>query len=133
MPRSMDFIEDYHRLLDRVRRLEMRTGDVPHFVTYSISGDLAVQNGGLRWYAPFDGMIKKVYVSVGTAPSGSGVHIRLNKNGIPIGTIIIAAGTNYDWFSPDDPDFVDEDFFTVDVTAVGSSTPGSNLVVQLKV
>lgn len=128
----MDFIEDFHRLLDRVRRLESRIGEQPQFVTYSISGDLVVQSGGLRWYAPFDGMIKRVYVSLGTASGGSGVQVSLNKNGISVGTFVLAAGTNYDSFTPDNPDFDDEDFFTVDVIAVGSFPSGSNLVIQLK-
>src|SRR4051794_30946532 len=105
MPRSMDFIEDFHRLMDRVRRLESRVGGQTHFVTYSISGDLAVQAGGLRWYAPFDGIIKRVYASLGTASGGSGVQISLKKNGVGVGTITLAAGMNYDSFIPGDPDF----------------------------
>jgi hypothetical protein len=132
MPRSIDFLDDFRILMDRVRRLESRLGSQPQFVTYSVSGDLSVQAGGLRWYAPFDGRIARVYASLGTASGGTGVRISLNKNGVSVGMIMLAAGMNYDSFTPDDPDFYEEDFYTVDIVSVGSGPAGSNLVVQLK-
>ena len=100
-------------------------------VAYSVSGELEIADGGLRYYALADGTITLVYVSVGTAPSGSGVTVRVNRNGSSIGTTTIAAGANTNSFAPAAA-YVTGDYFTVDVTAVGSSGPGADLVVELQ-
>lgn len=98
---------------------------------FNVAGALSTLTGNMRWYARFDGEITEVYVSVGTAPTGSGTTVRLNKNGSSLGTVTIAAGSNTNSFTPASPTFVIGDYFTVDITAVGSTTPGSDLDVQI--
>lgn len=128
--RSNDFLEDYRLLADRVRRLELR--QMPDkFIAYSISGVLAVKDGILRWYPVAEGGVKRVHAAIGVPPAGSGVHIRVKKNGVDFDTLIIAAGTYIEDSKPSAPDYEVGDYFTVDVTSVGSSSPGSDLVVQL--
>jgi hypothetical protein len=119
----------------KIRFLERRE-QVPHGrganVPYSVSGELEVADGNLRWYSRAKGSVASVHASVGTAPAGSGVTVQVNRNGTSIGTATIAAGGHIASFTPGSPDFAAGDWFTVDITAVGSSTPGSDLVVQLR-
>ena len=100
---------------------------------FSINGVLAVGNGVLRWYPLADGTLAGVHCAVGVAPTGSGVTVRLKKNGASVGTGTIAAGAFTTTFVPSPAGYVVGDYFTVDVTAVGSTTPGTGLVVQLRV
>lgn len=106
-------------------------GSIPT-IPYSVSGVLTVANGGLRWYALTDGTISLVHASVGTAPTGSGVTVRVNRNTTSLGTVTIPAGAHTNTFVPASPAYTAGDYFTVDVTAIGSSTPGSDLVVQVR-
>jgi hypothetical protein len=118
----------------KIRFLERRE-QVPHGrganVPYSVSGDLEVSDGNLRWYSRAKGTVATVHASVGTAPTGSGVTVQVNQNGSSIGTCTIAAGGHTATFTPA-ADYDSGDYFTVDVNAVGSTTPGSDLVVQLR-
>lgn len=96
-------------------------------------GALVVANGIERWYPQFDGTITIVHVAVGTVPTGSGTTVRLNLNGTSIGTVTIAASTFTNTFVPSTTTFTvgAADYFTVDVTAIGSTTPGSYLETQI--
>jgi hypothetical protein len=107
-------------------------GAAADIIPYSVSGPLAAATGGLRWYAPTDGTITLVHVSVGTAPAGSGITVQVNRNGTSLGTVTIPVGSHTNTFTPASPAYVAGDYFTVDVTAVGTTTAGSDLVVQLR-
>jgi hypothetical protein len=98
-------------------------------IPYAFAGSLSVVNGGLRWYAPADGSITLVHASVGTAPSGSGTTVRVNRNGSSIGSVTISAGNYSASFVPGSPGFSAGDYFTVDVTAAGGA---SDLVVHIR-
>ena len=90
----------------QIRFLERRE-QVPHGrganVPYCVSGALTVANGDLRWYARAKGSIAKVHAAIGTAPAGSGVTVRVNKNGTSLGTCTIAAGGHTATFIPGRP------------------------------
>jgi hypothetical protein len=82
--------------------------------------------------------LESVRASVGTAPVGSAVIVDVNKNGVSIyGTPgnrpQIAAGTKTGAGGvASGGSFVAGDIITVDIDAVGSTTPGSDLTVVVR-
>lgn len=96
--------------------------------TLEQDGTLSVTTGTARWYAPRDIEITKIRPFVGTAPAGSSLNIRVNKNGSSIHTLSVSAGQNSATSNVSTPIEINEgDYLTVDITAVGSSTAGSDL------
>lgn len=110
---------------------------------FSKQGVLATGTGTFRQYVNGPWTITKVVASVGSAPVGSAIRVDINNgagNGAS-GTTIwatqanrpsIAAGQfrgNVTTF--DDAVLADDDFLTCDIDVVGSTTPGSDLVVQV--
>jgi hypothetical protein len=101
-----------------------------------ITGNVTVQTGVARLYndtgIPLS--ITKVRASVGTAPTGSSLDVDVRKNGTSIFGIFkprILAGANTGVQVPPATTFADGDYLTVDVTAIGSTLPGANLVVTI--
>lgn len=134
--RSFDFIEEFHRLKDRVRRLELRpqsqAGD-GYVTTYSVSGDLtsSPSQGNLRWYPLADGNITLITASVGTPPSGDVCAVQVIHNGVVFDTVRINPGANYGELSLSSYNsFVKGDYFTIDIA---STNGASDLVVELQV
>jgi len=126
-------LEEQVRRLRTKKALETEGPDVD-VVPYSISGNLTVADGGLRWYALRDGEILKVAVSVGTSPSGlTGIGVRLRRNGTSIGTVTLSSGQNYTTFVPTLVTVTQGDYFTVDITSIGNSVPGADLVLEVEV
>lgn len=101
--------------------------------TYSYDGELAAGSGGHRFYVESDTTITKVRASVGTAPTGSAVTVDVNKNGTSIlsSAISIAAGANTATGTLSTTALSAGDYLTVDIDSVGSTTAGSDLVVQV--
>lgn len=105
--------------------------------TFTYPGALSVGSGQARFYMHKSGDIKDIIASVGTAPTGASVIIDILKNG----TTIYTGGSGRPTIT--DSSFVDTtsvpavtsfsagDYFTVDIIQIGSSTAGSNLVVEL--
>jgi hypothetical protein len=82
--------------------------------------------------------IMAVRASVGTAPTGSALVVDVNKNGVTIFTtqgnrpsIPAAGNTSGKVANMDVTALADGDYLTVDVDQVGSTTPGSDLTVQI--
>jgi len=99
--------------------------------TLNQPGDLVVFTGTSRWYPNDDITIIGVRASVNTAPVGADLLIDVLKNGVSIGTITVAAGTNLSSFIvPSSVSILSSDYITIDITQVGSSTAGSDMVVQ---
>lgn len=96
--------------------------------TLEQDGTLSVTTGTARWYAPRDIEITKIRPFVGTAPTGSSLNIRVNKNGSSIHTLSVSTGQTSAASTVSTPIEINEgDYLTVDITAVGSSTAGSDL------
>jgi len=105
--------------------------------TYSTSiyqqGDLAVHTGTARWYAPANLTVVDVIPKLGTA-ADAGVTLEIHKNGTKVSDIAIAtgdltvvvSGSNKTWAMNDG------DYLTMDVTAIGTTAKGKDLVVQIK-
>lgn len=100
---------------------------------FSMAGTLSVKNGGGRAYNLTGAArtITQLHAAVGTAPAGSAVTAAIKVNGTQVGTVSIAAGalTGTATLTASWP--VDG-WVTCDVTAVGSTTAGSDLVVTVK-
>ena len=104
-------------------------GVVPTFV---MQDAVVVRTGVSRFYFESSRTITKVRASVNTAPVGAALAIALNINGTLITTVSIAAGTNTATATLSQAVNLN-DYATIDVTSVGSTTPGSDLIVTLTI
>jgi len=100
--------------------------------TYSIAGLLAVRLGTLPWDPVLPGTLSLVQVAVGGPPTGSALVVRVMKNGLTYATVTVAVGQQEVTVVPTPAAFLASDRFTIDITSVGSTTPGADLVVQFK-
>ena len=104
-----------------------RVGSTEQHTTLTQNGTLYVMNGSARWYAPRAVTIQSMSAYVQTAPLGSSLNLRVNKNGSSIQTPTIATGNTSGSLTGLSDTMNAGDYLTVDITAVGSSTAGSNL------
>lgn len=106
-------------------------------VPFAISGTVAVTTGTQRFYLDHACTISAVRASVGTAPTGAALIVDVHKNGTTIFTTQanrpqIAVSTNTDVSgTPDVTALAVGDYLTVDVDQIGSTVPGSDLVVTV--
>lgn len=105
---------------------------------FTLAGAISVQTGGLRFYIEDDCVVEKVRIALGVAPSGADAIIDLNKNGTTMFTNQanrprVAIGANTGTAVPDVTGLVAGDYLTIDIDQVGSSTPGGDLVVTVRV
>jgi lipopolysaccharide export system protein LptA len=105
----------------------------------STSGVLIVRTGTGRF--PIKGgtfTIQTVAVMVNTAPTGASLIVDVNKNGTTIyGTqsnrpTIAASGTSATVGAHSVTSVTDGDYLTVDVDQIGSTVPGSDLTVVVR-
>jgi hypothetical protein len=87
---------------------------------------LVVFNGSKRWYATSSFTISNVNAFLVSAPTGSSAIFRINKNGSSAATVTIAASAT-SVSSSINISMTSGDYITVDITQVGSTTPGSYL------
>ena len=100
-----------------------------NYVNLKQTGALTVTTGTKRWYAPKGITISKIIARADTAPVGAAINITVNKNGASAATLVIAAGGTKIINSTPSITMVEDDYLTVDITQVGSSTSGSDLTV----
>lgn len=106
-------------------------------LTLSTPGPLSVLTGTARWYPPKNIILEDVQAFIGVASTGKDITLALNKNGASVFAtpVVIAAGTNYN--SPVTvPVGVSQmavtDYLTLDVTQVGSTITGSDLMFRIR-
>jgi hypothetical protein len=110
----------------------------PAIATFTVPGQLVTGLGEGRFYFWQNRTVTRVLASVGIAPTGSSVIADVNKNGTTIftaqaGRPTIPASQYSDTNStPDVAAFAPGDYITVDVDQIGSTNPGSDLVVQVE-
>jgi hypothetical protein len=110
----------------------------PSTIPFTRSGELAPMTGDMRLYMEYDGTIRAARATVAEAPTGSSLIVDVNKNDTSIyattqanrPTVLATELTGLGG-EPDDPDFVQGDYFTIDIDQVGSTLPGTTLVVTL--
>ena len=100
------------------------------YVNLKQTGDLEVTTGTKRWYSPTaTTTLSKIVARVDTAPVGSDINITINKNGNNAATLTITDGSTKIINSTPNITMVEDDYLTVDITQVGSSTVGSDLTI----
>ena len=100
---------------------------------FSTSGELAVATGAMAvpWYGG-SRTLQRLAARVTTAPTGAALTLELKKNGTTVATLSVTAGSlaaQTTTFS--DATIADGDYLTLDVTQVGSTVKGSNLVASV--
>ena len=100
-----------------------------NYVNLKQTGALTVTTGTKRWYAPKGITISKIIARVDTAGAGASINITVNKNGASAATLVIADGGTKIINSTPNITMVEDDYLTVDITQVGSTTAGSDLTV----
>lgn len=99
---------------------------------FGIPGDLAVVNDATPWWlAPKDGTFTSILARVKEAPTGANLVIRINKNGSQLDTITINAGSTNAIKTGLSYSFSQGDYFSIDITQIGSTLAGSSLTVAL--
>lgn len=105
------------------------------YITLTHTGTLSAFTGSKRWYAPKNITISRIVVRVDTAPTGSGVVIQINKTSSGVTTnhqLTVADGTTKTTDnSPTLSSMLVDDYLTVDIISVGSTTAGENLTVEI--
>jgi hypothetical protein len=107
--------------------------------TYSVGGNLTVQQGKTRIYFEENYVVLTIRASVNTAPTGTPILVDVNKNGTTIFTTQanrpnIAVGTFTDTANnPDVTTFAAGDYMTVDIDQIGSTVAGADLTVHIRV
>jgi len=100
-------------------------------VQLSQADTLTITTGTAKWYAPFNLSVSNVVARVGTAPQGSALVVDLKRNGISNSVITVSSNTSVA-SNATSLTVSEGDYFTVDVTAIGSTTAGSDLNVTIK-
>lgn len=100
-------------------------------VRWSLAGALSVANGALRLPIQYACTVVRIDAIVNTAPTGAAVNIRVNKNGSSAATLSIAANANTGSNTSPAITLALNDYLTVDLTQVGSTLAGSDLVLGL--
>ena len=104
--------------------------------TFTNPGGLVPFVGTLPIYMKDDMFIEQIFVSLGVSPVGSSVVVDIKVNGVsvfssPATMPTIDPGETHVAVFPDSPVVLGSQRITMDVVDVGSTTPGSDLVVQI--
>lgn len=111
--------------------------DRDRVLMWYIGGDAETgTNVSARLTVPFSGTIRRARAYSKTAPTGSALIFDINKNGTSIwGStqgVQIAAGENTgNETSFDTTSVAVDDYFTLDIDQIGSSTAGADITVEL--
>lgn len=90
---------------------------------------------GPRIYVPFSAILSKANAYIKTVSSGSDIIIDINKNGNSIFTeamTIVEGNNTISKTSFSNSDVNEDDYFTIDIDQVGSTTTGADLTVELE-
>lgn len=115
------------------------SSDIPRQSILTFTDELEVIGNPLRIYNRLGRTqtISEVFLSVGTAPVGATIIVDIHKDGVTIFTTqtnrpSIASGANTGSSTTIEvPTWADGEYLTAHVDQVGSTTPGSDLVVHV--
>jgi hypothetical protein len=105
--------------------------DILYNITLHQGSELTVTTGTARWYAPFNLSIKDIIPKLGTAADAT-VTALVKKNGSTEKTINFTAGQTTSTVASPTFTMNEGDYITIDVTAIGGSSPGEDLNIQFK-
>jgi hypothetical protein len=94
---------------------------------YRYQDTLATNTGTKRLYLQKAYTLKSIHAYVDTAPVGASVNLQINKNGSNLQTVSIASGATVASQLSLSHSIAANDYLTIDITQVGSSTAGENL------
>lgn len=100
--------------------------------TYNRPGTLAVLTGTARWYPTKTISVIELRANVGVPPAGQDIKVDVLKNGVLDTTLTIAQGNYLSTAATVSIALLATDYVTIDITQVGSTTKGADLVVSLK-
>jgi hypothetical protein len=106
--------------------------DESYSVQLNQAGDLEITTGTVRWYSPQAITVNSIKSIVGTSPVGASLEVTVNKNGSPLNNLSISAGATSDENTGLSLSVAEDDYLTVDITQIGSSTSGSDLNVIIE-
>lgn len=133
-------------LLDNLNHIRFRLGELEAVASevsqdiFIVDGELSVLDKNSRFYntTGVTRTINQVFLAVGTPPIGSGIIVDIHKDGTTIFTdqgnrpeIQISGYTGFTT-DIDVPSWSDNEYLTVHIDQVGSSTPGNDLTVHVK-
>lgn len=107
------------------------SGDTYSYINLRQAGSLTLITGTARWYAPRDLTISEIIGRLDTASSGSSVTVVIKKNGATMATLTFGVGVTK-VVDTTINSLNEDDYLTVDVTAIGSSVSGSDLNLSFK-
>lgn len=105
---------------------------------FTVPGVLFTGAGAARFYPSSTVKITNARASVNTAPTGSSIIVDILKNGVTIFTTqgnrpTITSGENVSSLSiPDVTTLTSNDYLTIDISQIGSTTAGSDLTVLVE-
>ena len=108
--------------------------DIDKNATLNHTGVLTAYTGTARWYPPKGITITRIVARVDTAPVGSDIVVQLNKTSGETTTnqqVTITDSTNKTVVSSPSLTLLEDDYLTVDIVSVGSTTAGKNLRLTL--
>lgn len=116
-----------------------RSGQQYQTFVFSKQGAASVATGATRQYVDEAYVIDQVRASVGTAPTGATLIVDVNKNGTTIFTtqsrrpaIAISGNTAINSGAIEVASLAAGDYLTVDIDQIGSTVPGSDLTVNVR-
>lgn len=105
-------------------------------LSFTLAGGVTVQTGRLRFYIEDASVIESVRASLGVPSSGADVAVDVLKNGTSIfptsAKPTVVAGENTGTAVPDTTALAAGDYITLDITQIGSTASGADLVVQVR-
>lgn len=96
-------------------------------IIWTFSGSLSTLQNNLipKYLRSLEGIVEELEVLLQEAPVGSSAIFTFKINGVSIGTVTVAAGATQGSNSITPYAFGSADVFTVEITQVGSTTPGT--------
>ena len=94
-------------------------------------GELQLVTGTARWYAPFNLLVTGITAKVSSSADAD-ISIEIKKNGTVVKSDSILAGQFSSVVSAPEFSMAEGDYITVDVTSIGTTNKGEDLVVQFK-
>jgi hypothetical protein len=114
---------------DNIQAVTIETLLGTYTKSYRYSGLLAANQGDLRYYFHQPTVCEQIDVFVDEEPVGADVVISILKNSVQSQTITLPAGDTSVLGTSSTLSFTSGDFITVDITQVGTTSPGTNLYI----